>query len=92
MASTFDGVQSADDAAAASRESLLTKFARRAYDAWCYFSFSHVNALLDKGAARSLDQFSATEFHPKGVHPKQLLKEFNSFYAPLKVMHLRCAV
>lgn len=83
MAQPFDGVHTPLDNRA--RLDFFSRLKNAVYAVWCYFSFSHLGALLDKGEAKTIDQFSARDFHPKRVNPKELLHKFDALYAPLKV-------
>ena len=67
------------------RKSLVTGFTKAVYSLWCFFSFAHVGGLLDKGEAKTLDQYSAREFHPNGLDPRRLQQKFDAYYDSLKV-------
>ena len=84
MAQPFDGVHTPLDNRA-QQPACLSQLENAIYAALHFFSFSHLGGLLDKGEEKTIDQFSARDFHPKGVNPKEMLHKFDKLYTPLKV-------
>ena len=65
--------------------SLFRKLRRAAWLAYCFFSYSHVGPLLEKGLQNNIDELSAKEFHPRNFAAADLLNKFNAIHDPMKV-------
>ena len=69
----------------ANAPSLFKRLRRAAWLAYCFFSYSHMGPLLEKGLQNNIDELSAKEFHPSNFAAADLLDKFHSIYEPMRV-------